>query len=550
MDPDQPRPRLSLSRVLDDLGVTFLESVTPGSDDSREVGGLVIWDPSDPPVLPPGSLVLGVGAATEEDVLALLTSVAGHDVAAVVLRAPVPQSVAVLELVERHGTALLGLSRGASWAQLSEMLRSMLTPGDLTAGQHAPDSLGGLPSGDLFAVANAIAALMGAPITIEDRSSRVLAFSGRQDEADPSRVETILGRQVPERYARILHDRGVFGDLNRSEQPVYIEPPSEEGQFTMPRVAIAVRAGDEVLGSVWAAVTERPEPARLEALQEAAKLVALHLLRHRAGSDAARRIRADLLSTSLAGGSNAHDALVRLGLSGRPLTVLGMRLVLPVGDVGPDDATTTQERQRLTDAFAMHLAAVQPISAVAAVGDTTYALLAAGTPLQEADARAVRLLLDFLNRLDDRFDPIAAVGPIADDLQGIAQSRVSVDRVLRVLAETGVRRRVARLEELQAEAMVLDLRDQAALRGEQARGAIARLAAYDDDHDTHLVETLRAWVDAFGDVGSAAEAMFVHPNTFRYRLRRAVQVGELDLADPQQRFSLMLQLRVFTSLGR
>jgi hypothetical protein len=314
----------------------------------------------------------------------------------------------------------------------------------------------------------------------------------------------------------------------------------------MPRLAIAVRAGDEVLGSVWAAVAERPDAARLEALQDAAKLVALHLLRHRAGSDAARRIRADLLSTSLAGGVNAHDALVRLGLAGRPLTVLGLRLGPGVGDDGPDDASVVQERQRLTDAFAMHLAAIQPVSAVAAVGDTTYALLAAATPLEEAETRAVRLLLDFVGRVDDRIHPLAAVGPIAVDLQGIANSRVSVDRVLRVLAETGGRQRVARLEELQGEAMVLDLRDQAAQRGDQVRGALARLVAYDDEHAAHLVETLRAWLDAFGDVGAAAESMFVHPNTFRYRVRRVAEVGDLDLSDPQQRFSLMLQLRVFT----
>ena len=61
---------------------------------------------------------------------------------------------------------------------------------------------------------------------------------------------------------------------------------------------------------------------------------------------------------------------------------------------------------------------------------------------------------------------------------------------------------------------------------------------------TNLVETLKAWLDAFGDVARAAEAMYVHPNTFRYRLRRLAEVGEIDLDDPDQRFVAMLQLRV------
>jgi DNA-binding PucR family transcriptional regulator len=38
--------------------------------------------------------------------------------------------------------------------------------------------------------------------------------------------------------------------------------------------------------------------------------------------------------------------------------------------------------------------------------------------------------------------------------------------------------------------------------------------------------------------------VYVHPNTFRYRLRRLAEVGELDLADPEARFAAMLQLRV------
>ncbi len=36
----------------------------------------------------------------------------------------------------------------------------------------------------------------------------------------------------------------------------------------------------------------------------------------------------------------------------------------------------------------------------------------------------------------------------------------------------------------------------------------------------------------------------MHPNTFRYRLRRLAEVAQLDLSDPEARFAAMLQLRV------
>ena len=65
-----------------------------------------------------------------------------------------------------------------------------------------------------------------------------------------------LGRQVPERYSRVLNERGVFRELYRSDQPVFISPDTE-GAFWMPRVAIAVRAGDEVLALVTSDAEEQ-----------------------------------------------------------------------------------------------------------------------------------------------------------------------------------------------------------------------------------------------------------------------------------------------------
>ena len=95
----------------------------------------------------------------------------------------------------------------------------------------------------------------------------------------------------------------------------------------------------------------------------------------------------------------------------------------------------------------------------------------------------------------------------------------------------------------------MELRDLAAAHGDRPTGPVARLSAYDAEHGTNLVETLRAWLDAFGDVAAASAAMFVHANTFRYRLRRLTEVSGIDLGDPEQRFAAMLQLRAIYPAG-
>jgi hypothetical protein len=547
------RPQPSLHRVLDDLGATLLDLVcAPSRSASHEIGGVAIHDPVDEPVLPSRALVLGVGVHAPSDTASLLVSLGKHEAAGLVLRSPVTVDEAVAAAVESSGVALLALTRGASWTQLAALLRSLLAEGDV--GDDGPETLGGIPSGDLFSVANAVAALIDAPVTIEDRSSRVLAFSGRQDEADRSRVETILGRQVPERYSRMLAERGVFRELYRSDQPVYIEPPPGAGlpDWALPRAAVAVRAGDEVLGSIWAAVREPLTPDRARAVCDAARLVALHLLRIRAGADVSRRLRADLVSTALEGGTGAFEAVRRLGLADQPVVVLALAVTGPA------------ERARLADALAMHLSAIHPRCAAALVGDVAYGLIpvvpsgamgaagsADGADGADGELRAVRIATGFLDRVGDRSRPVIGIGQVAFDAAGLPAARACADRVLRVLRAAEANgagpesrgRRVARLADVHAEALLMELRDLAAAHGDRPTGPVARLSAYDAEHGTNLVETLRAWLDAFGDVAAAASAMFVHANTFRYRLRRLTEVSGIDLTDQEQRFAAMLQLR-------
>ncbi|WP_433006850.1 PucR family transcriptional regulator [Kribbella sp. CA-294648] len=536
------RPRASLGRVLDDLGATLLELVHGDPDQRAEIGGVVIHDPLDEPVLPRHSLVLGVGLQEPSLIAWTLRDLGRQQAAGLVVRSPIAAHDSITTAVAESGVALLGLTRGASWDQLAVLLRSLLAEGDV--GVAEPETLGGMPSGDLFALANAAAALLDAPVTIEDRSSRVLAFSGRQDEADPARVETVLGRQVPQRYSRMLSERGIFRELYRTDRPVYIPPlPIVEDELTLPRVAVAVRAGDEILGSIWAAVRAPLTEERSQAFSDAAKLVALHMLRIRAGADVERRLRADLVSTALEGGAGARDALDRLGLADQPVVVLA--LAVPVSDeslVG--EAGLATERQRLADAFAMHLGAVHPRSASALVGDIAYGLMPVRADRADGEERAVRIAKDFLDRIGERVTATIGVGPVVRETSRLPHARAGADRALRVLRTGNGSQRVARLADVHVETLLLELRDLIEARGDQPTGPIARLVAYDRDHNTNLVETLRAWLDAFGDVIAAAAAVYVHPNTFRYRLRRLAEVGALDLTDPNTRFAAMLQLRV------
>ncbi len=63
---------------------------------------------------------------------------------------------------------------------------------------------------------------------------------------------------------------------------------------------------------------------------------------------------------------------------------------------------------------------------------------------------------------------------------------------------------------------------------------------------TALVETLAAFLEQTSSLEATARALFVHPNTVRYRLRRVTEVCGYAPADPRQ----ALALRMALALGR
>lgn len=543
--PGDAQPRPTLERMLEDLGSTFLSPLVAVPDPSRRIGSAVVYDPLDAQAVPNGAVVLGVGLAEGSELRRVLGLVGAQGASAIVLREPVVVSEATATVAREHGMALLGLTRGASWNQLSTMVSSLLTQPDEAS---ADVTIGGLPSGDLFALANAISSLLDAPITIEDRNSRVIAFSSRQAEADRSRIETILERQVPEKYSRMLTEAGFFKTLYSSEGPAYVDL-TDDGEQLKTRAAIAVRAGDEILGSIWAAVPERLSEERTGALRDAAKVVSLHMLRIRAGADVTRRMRADLLSTALEGREGVAYALDRLGIADEHVAVFAAGIV-GGDDDSLDEASGRQaRRQHLADAIVVHLAAVHPKASAALLGGTIYGLVPVRSP-EQGESQAARLANDFLARIGHSAGLAIGIGRITSGPRGLVHSRDEAERALRVLQQQTSPARVALFSDVHVESLLLELRDRFAVGGEWATGPVARLLAHDREHDSEFVETLRVWLDNMGDVSTAAERLHIHPNTFRYRLRRLAEVGGMDLADADARFAAQLQLRIVPELVR
>jgi sugar diacid utilization regulator len=78
---------------------------------------------------------------------------------------------------------------------------------------------------------------------------------------------------------------------------------------------------------------------------------------------------------------------------------------------------------------------------------------------------------------------------------------------------------------------------------------VAPLVAYDEQYETELVRTLETFLDADGNVAGAAERLFTHRHTVRYRLERVKELTGLDVSSTDGRERLSLGLKAMRVLG-
>ena len=477
--------------------------------EGASVDDLTIAEPLQGIVGQRDDLVLGVAVETIEAAAALVTASAAKGASAIVLRRGLARRRAVRDRARSEGMALVELAEQASWAHLVWLLRGVIDRA--AAGQNRRD---GTPAqDDLFALADAAAALVDAPVTIEDAQSRVLAYSSRQDLTDPARVSTIVGRRVPDEVLATLRAQGVFRRLARSAEPVFV--PASGG--TKPRLVVPVRAGGEWLGSIWAVVAERPPATVVAELVQTSSVVALHLLRLRAQADLTRRVAADRLRTVLSGNPRGADdwlprppwRVVALGGVGEPARLLD-----------------------LWESVSRRHAWNQPL--LAELDGWVYAVVRDSSDPSPGTWEWLRGVVEEVGR--ESLELTARAGRTAYGAADLERSRAQAQETDRVAAADDP---VATHEELWAEVTIARA---AAALSEDASGPLAVLHEHDEQHGSDYLRTLAAWLDHPGAPAQAARSIHVHPNTMRYRMARVADLAGLDLDNATVRLAVRLQL--------
>jgi hypothetical protein len=312
---------------------------------------------------------------------------------------------------------------------------------------------------------------------------------------------------------------------------------SDRGVDLRPRLAIAVRAGGEPLGSIWVIEGSKQFAATAEqTLRSAAQIAAMHLLHYRSRANLDRQRGNDSLRALLDGSSPGSAAAGLRILPGAALTVLAFGMEL-TGLAGGEAGVLVD---RLAGLLRLHVEAYRGNAHVVDVDRVVYLVLATSGPPTRDRLRSVAEEHRQRGEAAGRRAIRVGIGAPVTDLRRLPESRLEADEVLGVLQRRPAA--VAHVDELRGAIALSRICAQIRADPVLQQGRISALAAHDAEKGSNYVQTLHAYLDCFGDVVAAATRLHVHRNTFRYRLARLADIADLDLTDPADRLIATLQL--------
>ncbi|MGV9680483.1 PucR family transcriptional regulator [Nocardia sp. NPDC003482] len=439
---------------------------------------------------------------------------------------------------QEAGIAVVAVHPHARWEMVHSLIGRIIGEG---AGPRALESMP-RPDTDLFGLAQSVAESTRGLVSIEDDQSRLLAYSADSTaSADVVRRASVLGRQGPAGYLHWLQREGVFDRLRNTGEAVEV---SAQPEFeTRRRVAIGIRepgrrggAGRTWLGTIWVQEGTEPLDADSARVLRGAAAIAARVIwrtRHAPTSDA-------LLIQRLFG---EHGGEVDIPIFAETFAVPADGRAAVIGFARhAADAPDEDVLHRGTVALRLHASAFRQDCLTTRLGDRMYVLF----PDHHSADRVASWTRQVIGQLAERsgLDLRAAIAAPVDGLADVARARAEVDRVLDRTATLPDAERVTTLASSRTTVLLAEILTLVSEHPELRDPRLTTLLDYDTRYSADLCRSLEVYLTRRGDVRTAATDLRIHPNTLRYRIRRATQLMGIDLDNAADRLLLEIELAV------
>ncbi|HKC83639.1 MAG TPA: PucR family transcriptional regulator ligand-binding domain-containing protein [bacterium] len=404
-------------------------------------------------------------------------------------------------------------------------------------------------------ICRTLADLLESAVVVEDASFHLLAHAG--GSADPHRKETILRQGTPHRVLFDPQIQRVLREVEAKRGPVKV-PAFPHLGMSRERLIAPIFAANQVLGYI--SVLDHPphnEELAFMAIEQAALVLALSIVKERELSEVESRVRGEFLEDLLHGTYGDEAAAQRRARHvGYPLHGSHIVALVDIDDFRgfvkarqiSEDAIQAVKREFLRRVTAVVRTGYQR-ALVQGRSDQVVALLPLGTEVADHQARSHALGLQIQQAVME-WKPgftisVGFSAPIEAPL-GVEGALREVTSVMESLARFKRWGQVVAVPELGLTGLLAAVSDERLV--DYSRRHLGPLIEHDRARKGALVSTLRAYLET-GEQQQAAQRLRVHPNTLRYRLDRIREITGLDLEEPETRLNLSVALRVQALLG-
>jgi purine catabolism regulator len=359
---------------------------------------------------------------------------------------------------------------------------------------------------------------------------------------DESRRGAIRDGRSSPRLLDYLRRSGTLSQARStlSVQRVDVTEETRALGMTMARILMPIVVARRVYGYVWIIAGERDlEPLDFHAIEHAATVAALILFRNQTTHQAEERMEQHVLGRLLAEDLRPDSAL-REQLARFHLRLESPHVVVVIDSGGAD--------LRTVELAARNASRHDNLPCVVGERSGRVVALLECTRREQVD-HFCEFLLESLTTFEA---PVRlGVSALQEAPGGLYREYERALEALALLPALGEGRQVARFEELGLLHWLHALPPQ--MLAENAfSGRLGRLAEHDRTHEGQLTQTLDVFLECEGNGVRAAERLYIHRHTLKYRLRRIEEICDVDLSDSLTKLNLraaLLLRRVRASYG-
>ncbi|KJS21328.1 MAG: hypothetical protein VR72_11320 [Clostridiaceae bacterium BRH_c20a] len=401
-----------------------------------------------------------------------------------------------------------------------------------------------LKGGGLNEIAELLSSFVNNSISISDANWKSLSLYNHPEAQIPLSKLLIFESPIDNQTMQEI----INGNRKYLEDKIFID------DHEIKRIIYLVMSEKKLYGhiTIWQNVEELEEPD-IVAIEHAATVVGLELLKNTAFSEMRNRLKVDFFSDYLSGNIKSREILARRGTAyGINPSSFYICMVLDVDHFtkiyleemeGSD--FRAQKLKRKLSALVDEILANNNLKAVTFSQSDQIVIILQHNPKERSREITKQLAYDIKSHIYKNISGLTVsigVGTIKNALL-VHESYANAVEAIKLGAKMQQKKDcLLYFEDFFVEHLLNSL-DKAKLK-EIYHESIEKLMLFDKDNKMDLVKTLETYFHCNFNYSEAAKEMFIHRNTFTYRLDKIKEILNMDLNDYNTLLKLQLALKL------